>query len=327
MTSWPAPPPTPPRPSRPAGRPGGPAPTTLTARRPEDLLAAVPVVLGFHPEDSVVLLTFGGDHQFHARLDLPRSAADVEAATAALLAPARRERVQAAALVVYAGEASAAAARSAARALARRFELAGITVLDALRADGSRWFPLLGGARGVPAWGVPYDVSSHPFTAQAVYDGRAVLGSRADLEAGLRPDPAGVAAVGDALAGAVACDPEEAADVLDRHLAAGSVPDGELAGLLLGLRDVAVRDAAWAPVRRAGAADHVQLWSDAVRRAPAEVLADAAAVLAYVAWAAGDGALAWCAIDRCLGADPANTLAGLVAELLERAVPPDVLDD
>ena len=40
---------------------------TLTARTPEDVLAAVPVVLGFEPRDSVVMLTFGGDR------DLPRA--------------------------------------------------------------------------------------------------------------------------------------------------------------------------------------------------------------------------------------------------------------
>ena len=44
---------------------------TLTARTPEDVIAAVPLVLGFVPEESVVMLTFGGRHTFHARLDLP----------------------------------------------------------------------------------------------------------------------------------------------------------------------------------------------------------------------------------------------------------------
>ena len=45
--------------------------TTLTARGPEDLLAAVPVVLGFRPADSVVMLTFDARRTFHARVDLP----------------------------------------------------------------------------------------------------------------------------------------------------------------------------------------------------------------------------------------------------------------
>ena len=52
--------------------------TTLTARRPEDLLAAVPVVLGFRPCDSLVMLTFDAQRTFHARVDLPPPG-DVEA--------------------------------------------------------------------------------------------------------------------------------------------------------------------------------------------------------------------------------------------------------
>ena len=37
---------------------------------------------------------------------------------------------------------------------------------------------------------------------------------------------------------------------------------------------------------------------------------------------AGDGALAWCAVDRGREVDPDHSLAGLVADLLEGAVPP-----
>ena len=44
---------------------------TMTARCPEDLLAMVPVTLGFTPTDSVAMLTFGAVHPFHARVDLP----------------------------------------------------------------------------------------------------------------------------------------------------------------------------------------------------------------------------------------------------------------
>jgi hypothetical protein len=67
---------------------------------------------------------------------------------------------------------------------------------------------------------------------------------------------------------------------------------------------------------------HVRLWTDAVQRAPDELVGAAAAVLALAAWLAGHGALAWCAVDRSRAADPDLTLSGLVADLLTRAVPP-----
>ena len=59
-----------------------------------------------------------------------------------------------------------------------------------------------------------------------------------------------------------------------------------------------------------------------VRRSPEELVAPAAGLLAFAAWLAGDGALAWCAVDRSLRSDPDHTLAQLVAQALEGAVPP-----
>src|SRR5690606_12294926 len=138
------------------------------------------------PADSVVLLTFASARPFHARIDLPVSAAEADQVVTALLGPARQHGVRAAALVVHAEEDRAAVARRVGRCLVRAFRRAGIDVVDALRADGRRWHPLLPGSRrGVPDVGVPYDLSCHPFTAQAVLDGRPLLGSREELVRGL----------------------------------------------------------------------------------------------------------------------------------------------
>ena len=73
---------------------------------------------------------------------------------------------------------------------------------------------------------------------------------------------------------------------------------------------------------REAAAPHVRLWTDAVQRAPDDLVAGPAAVLGLAAWLAGHGALAWCAVDRCTAVDPDNSLAGLVADVLTHAVPP-----
>ena len=111
---------------------------TLTARSPEDVLAAVPLVLGFMPEESVVMLTFGAEHPFHARLDLPRNARERRAAAEALVDPAVRHRVRRVLFVLYAVD--AALARSCARALVRTFTRSGVAVVDVLRSDGRCWF-------------------------------------------------------------------------------------------------------------------------------------------------------------------------------------------
>jgi hypothetical protein len=292
-------------------------PTTLKAHSPEDVLAAVPVVLGFEPRESVVMLTFGGVETFHARVDLPPPS-EVDEAVEQLLDPARRHRVARVLFVVYADDGPAV--RTLLRRLRRVFPRSGIDVVEVLRAHSGRWFAP--GRSGVPLHGIPYDVGDHPFRAQAVVEGIVVHESRAELEALLRPVPEAVATVEAALRRAAPSAPGEIADLVDARLEAGRFGDAELARVLLGLGSVLGRDAAWAPITRETALGHVRLWTDAVQRAPEELVAGPAAVLGLAAWLAGHGALAWCAVDRCQAVDPDNTLAGLVAEVLARAVPP-----
>jgi hypothetical protein len=308
--------------------------TTLRARSPEDLLAAVPCVLGFRPSDSVVMLTFTGappGQTFHARVDLPTDARDHPEVVALLLEPVLRHRVERVAFVLYTDDAAAAAAL--AEALLGVFEAEGIDVVDVLRADGRRWFGLRpGAATGGP--GRPYDDRSHPFRAQAVLDGRVTLESRDELAATLvGTDLAALAAVG-AAAEARPSDPRhrrtEARWVraaLVRALDGRSddrLTDAEVGRLLAACRDVQVRDVAWALMSREDARRHVEVWRDVVRRCPTDLLAAPASLLAFAAWLAGDGALAWCALDRCALADPDYRMAGLVAHTLEQALPPSV---
>jgi len=71
----------------------------------------------------------------------------------------------------------------------------------------------------------------------------------------------------------------------------------------------------------------VAFWTDVVRRAPPDLVAEPAAVLAFAAWLAGSGALAWCALDRCFAAAPGHTLGVLLARALQQAVPPTIWDE
>ena len=302
---------------------------TFVARSPEDVLAVVPVVLGFAPTDSVVMLTFGGARTFHARVDLPTDAADVPDVVDALVEPAVRHRIERVVVVLYSGE-ERRAGRTA-HALARALEQSGIDVVDCLRADGRCWFPLLGRHRGAPPGGVPYDVSGHPFAAEAVVEGFVTHASRDDLARSVAADPARVGRLAAAL-DATAPPPstswlEEgtwARRVVEAHAGGASVAtDAELVRLLRGLRHLRVRDAAWSLLRREVAKDHVAFWTDVVRRAPTELVPAPAALLAFAAWLAGHGALAWCALDRVTEVAPDYVMAARVAEVLEQALPPD----
>jgi Domain of unknown function (DUF4192) len=102
----------------------------------------------------------------------------------------------------------------------------------------------------------------------------------------------------------------------------GPLSTAEVARVLRAVASKEVRDVAWCAISRDEAAAHVRVWRDLVRRSPEELVAPAAGLLAFAAWLSGDGALAWCAVDRSLRADPDHTLAQLVAQALEGAVPP-----
>lgn len=319
MSSTPSGLPTPPPPV-----PDPEPPPPLVARTPEDVLAAVNVVLGFEPRDSVVMLTFGGGESFHARVDLPPDDRDeeLEHMLGQLLDPALQHGVRSVVFVLYSG--NEMAARRVGRRLTRRFERHLIRVVEVIRAHERRWYSP--GRPGVPAWGVPYDVSNHAFTVQSVIDGHVIHGSREELAALLHGPGAGVEAVERARRRAVPLAPDRMATEVLAALSRRRFDDTTLAGVLLGLLDVNGRDAAWADLDRGTARDHVELWTDAVQRSPEDLVAAPAAVLALAAWLAGHGALAWCAVDRSQEVEPDNSLARLVSDLLVAAVPPSCWD-
>jgi hypothetical protein len=301
---------------------------TLTAKTPEDVLAAVPLVLGFVPEESVVMLTSGAVHPFHARLDLPLTAGERREAAESLLGPARRHGVERVLFVMYAADAGPA--RACARTLVHRFRRAGVDVADVLRCAGGRWFPLSLDGSEPDGPGTPYDVTGHLFTAQAVAAGRVTRGSRGELAATVAADPlrrdAVSAQVGEVRRSGRADDPAAwLPELVVRLVEDGTLPDPPTAArLLLALAEPAGRDVAMADLTRESAERWLPLFSALVRAAPRELVAPAASVLGFLAWLSGDGALAWCALDRAAEGDPPCTLATAVADALELALPPDV---
>lgn len=307
-------------------------PQTLTARTPADLVAAVPCVLGFHPEDSLVMLTFGRrGRSFHARVDLPRDPDDLPELCALLVGAALTNQVEAIVLIAFADEDQPA--RAALDAVHDALDAADLDVLEMLRADGARWWPMRPGLPPELYAGVPYDLAGHPFSAQSVLAGRVTHRSRAELAATLEPDPRQVAAVQRCLAGRGAPPPRSQRPAEARWLVAtlrsyvdsGAEPDTEeVARIVAAVRDITLRDAAWSLVTREDASRHIDLWRAVLRRCPSAWAAPPAALLAFAAWLGGQGALAWCAVDRCREADAGYTMADRVAELLDAALAPDL---
>ncbi|MFC7244772.1 DUF4192 domain-containing protein [Catellatospora aurea] len=102
--------------------------------------------------------------------------------------------------------------------------------------------------------------------------------------------------------------------------AGGRLDDDEAAWLTVLLLDLRCRDHAW---QRTDAEPwQLDLWLDLTRRGEPELLAPVASLLAWCAWRSGNGVLAGAAVRRALLADPAYTLAHLLSEALDQAVPP-----
>jgi hypothetical protein len=301
-------------------------------RGPDDLLALVPSLFGFHPAESIVMLTVGdAGTPFHARVDLPRDPVDVERVGTHLVGSVLRNGATNVVVVAYSGDAGVV--QAVVDDIFDRLAETGVELVCAVRAHDGRWWVL-------PSWpdeeGTPYDLETHPWTAEAVFDGTVVHASREELAKTL-----------------VGVDTEETERIatLAREIGARSagtpgrglvlearwtrrrvrrflrdrqrLDAHDLARLALAShRSVHLRDVAWAEMNHANANVHVDLWRDAVRRVPAELRAPAATLLGFAAWLSGDGALAWCAVERALDVDPGYSLAGLLTQLLAGAVPP-----
>ncbi len=298
------------RPTGPAG-----APATLTVRSREDLVAFVPLALGFVPSDSAVLVTFDAHgSSFHARIDL-RAEDSLDEVVETLLAACVRHRVVSVFLICWA---DAALTEDVAWRFSDRFTDEGVEVRDVLRVEEDRWFAVLPGHPLHEYDGVPIDLDAHPFSAHAVLAGDVRYRTRADLRASIdalpeaRPLPPGQPYPPRLLGGLVR----------DAIAQSRALSDEELAALVTSVRHGARRDQVWSHLERTGAARALVWWREVVRRVPDEQAADVCAVLAFVAWLAGNGALAWCAIDRARRSRSDHSLAELVADLLDNACAP-----
>jgi hypothetical protein len=316
------------------------------ARSPVDLLAVVPYAIGFHPEDSVVLLAFGTSQDgrsdrvgetFHARVDLPLIEHEQREVARVLREVVSRHRVGMVGLVLYTDDVAAALLFT--ELLVPDLLADGVVVVDAIRVADDRFFPV----DDPDDPGTPYDLSTHPFTAEQVLNGRLVHENRAALMDSLigtnDEDADAVGAAANALVDELLTSGHEHESLAEEltgqarwvqeriraYLRSPRPLTSTEAGRLLVLVEFeALREVAWAEMSRRDAHAHVELWRDLTRRAPADLRSGAGGLLAFASWLSGNGALAGCALDRCFGVDPDDSLAQHVLSLIESATPPSV---
>jgi len=297
--------------------------TRYVARGPEDLIAVVPSLLHFHPQESVVVMTFGGrGRAFHARVDLPRRPRAQDDVATIVLRAMKSNHLRECVVLLYSSDHAVAAAQG--RKLNRKLRRAGIRVVDVVTVDGDRYYRVLAGDEK----GTAFDISDHPATLDRILDGVVVHDSRDELSASLAPDPQALAdrdAIIEAVQRWLAQGHDATAEAewihqgIDQVTSAPETNSTALARLLADLVDPDLLDSAWAGISREKASAHVERWRTVVRWAPEAYLDGPASLLAFAAWLNGDGALAWCALDRCSGRAP---MTDMLKHLLLSAVPP-----
>jgi hypothetical protein len=320
------------------------APSVLKARDPEDLLAVVPYRLGFHPRQSLVALALYGPRRrfgFTARVDLP-PLVNVPDVARYLVEVLRHHEADEVLLIAYADD--DAIAGPLVHTLQQWLERAGVDLVDAYRTDDRRWFCYTCAKPCCPAEGTPYDLSDHPLAAEHVLRGQVALPDREALRAQVAPvsgerlaalQPA-FECVEAELAAAADSAGLDRADLLRSNMArvrelvqgwlADPMPlsDHEAAELAVRVSSVPARDIAWSMMSRSTASRHLELWQQVLCRVVPPYEPAVACLTAFAAWLHGTGALAWCAVERALEADPEYSWAELIVQSLEQAVSPSV---
>jgi hypothetical protein len=331
-----------------------PQPTLVVrAGSPAALLRLVPHLLGFMPEASLIVIGVAPPRdriRVTLRYDLPDPpAADLAAEIVAhALGVLSAQRLTAAVAIGYGPEPLVS---PVARELREAAWQAGIDVREFLRvADDHYWSYVCGNEKCCPAEGVPFDATAaDPAEAEALAAvGDRVLAGRAAVAA--RVAPLGGLA-GESMRQATRRAEQHIAQLLAkvrrsgrlgaaRHMIASEglaavgvmitryreggrfTSDDEIARITVALRDLRVRDDAWARMDPGHSAAHQRLWTDVVRRAQPGYVSAPAALLAFVAWQSGDGALANVALDRALADDPRYSMALLLRQVITAGAPP-----
>jgi hypothetical protein len=309
--------------------------STLTS--PHDLLAAIPFLIGYHPRNSLVLVSLVDDAVGMAlRVDLPTDAAlesyDLLASHLA------REEADAALIVAYADSDSRDPENvliNAAAALMR----AGIDIRESLIVRDNRYRSMLCSdpACCPPEGSEIPDIDTSRIAAEHVIAGHPMpLESVDELIQSIAAVPSSfeISWQDEVQAFWVSSDTEEINDlqrdgataIIDlagEYREGRGAEDRELVARVIGrLSDIQVRDFALGSHSQESTDYYWQMWRELLRIAPRGFVAPVASLFAAMAYERGEGALAHKALDRAMHDDDQYSLALLLRRVFTAGWPP-----
>lgn len=325
-------------------------PRVLRLTSPTAILKIAPVLLGFHPTHSVVILgaelhatvKVGLRYPLYEPSDPSASARDIQHALTLL----KQQRYVVAAAIGYG---PAEHVTPLMKRLRDEATDSGIQLIELLRADGMRyWSYVCTNPTCCPPEGTPYDVKPDPtFETLTHTEVPGVLASREALAALVAPSSGDEAASmkeatnrAEQRVGRLKVRARQSDDpVIRRHPIASAgirstraaikayhedrgITHIEAGWLCVALRDLWVRDDALSRMCPDNRQIHLKLWTDLTRLASPGFVAPPATLLTLVAWQSGNGALANVALDRALADDPNYSLAGTLRSLVNLGLPP-----
>lgn len=306
--------------------------TTLTS--PHDLLVAVPFLMGFSPEESLIVIGIREEAiNIAMRFDL--DSRDFNEIVVHL----QRSHSDCAMIISYTATGDK---RDLNNEIREMISATGIFVRESLLVEGGRWrSAICDDISCCPTEGNPIpEISSSTIAAEQVLLGHPMpYASREELQQSLHCDDSLQALATDvSLAIELIAeidyrnDPRpfqrEGAQAISQLIevaeVAGPASDASLLALVLvRLKDLQVRDFALGSINEENLETLIDLWRWIVRIAPSRYVAPVATLLAATAYEKGDGVLAQSALDRALESDDEYPLAHLLKRVFAAGWPPE----
>ena len=308
--------------------------TTLTS--PHDLLAAIPFLVGFKPENSIILISIKEESVSMAmRIDFPDSLDDAQTAT--LMGHLIRDRAEAVLSIYYLPD-RVNGSDSVISSLTQAIEKENLVLRESIVVSSGRWRSLLcQDQECCPDEGSPMpDLHDSRIAAEQVASGKPLPFDTIDeLVASISALDEDIELIefinqvekidyeGDPLPqqreGA-----EAIVDFIADFQAEGLCRDKKLIALVLvRLLDLQVRDFALGSVTEDSLHTYFSAWRWLMRIAPQGYVAPVATLFAAVAYERGDGALAQRALDRVEADNPDYAMLRLFREVFSRGWSPD----